>query len=267
MVDLDDAAIDRLCDANYREFSRELARWSGAGGAVVEADGVLLFATASAFPVLVNGVVRLDPRVSADAVLDRAEAWFAERGTGYSLSVHGGRDDDLAERAIQRELLPVADSPQMVCRSPIEGPPPAEGVELRWLAEPDDVDDFVGVQDAAYQSLGMPPGVVAEVVAERNRFLEPHLATVIATLDGRAVAGAQLLLSHGVGGVYFVGVVDDARGRGLAELVTRAVTNAGFARGAAFVGLQASSMGESLYRRMGYEDRYRYRSLARFAGG
>jgi ribosomal protein S18 acetylase RimI-like enzyme len=152
----------------------------------------------------------------------------------------------------------------MVCREPIDGPPPEAGVQLRWLADVEDVDAMVELQDAAYRSLGMPAGVIREVVADRNRMLEPHLATVLALVDGTPVAGAQLHLSHGIGGVYFVGVVEQARGRGLAELVTRAVTNEGFARGAPFVGLQASPMGESLYRRMGYEEIYRYRSVTRF---
>jgi hypothetical protein len=46
--------------------------------------------------------------------------------------------------------------------------------------------------------------------------------------------------------------------------VTRAVTNIGFDLGAAFVTLQASSMGEPIYRRMGYEERYRYTTHTRF---
>lgn len=51
-------------------------------GAIVERDGVLLFATGSAFPVLVNGAFRLDSAVEADAVIDLADAWFSERGRG-----------------------------------------------------------------------------------------------------------------------------------------------------------------------------------------
>ena len=49
-----------------------------------------------------------------------------------------------------------------------------------------------------------------------------------------------------------------ARGRGLVELVTRAVTNLGFDGGAPFVMLQASPMGAAVYRRMGYRGLCRY---------
>jgi hypothetical protein len=50
----------------------------------------------------------------------------------------------------------------------------------------------------------------------------------------------------------------------LGEAVTRAVTNRAFDEGAAVVTLQASPMGEPIYRRMGYEERYRYSTFVRF---
>ena len=72
----------------------------------------------------------------------------------------------------------------------------------------------------------------------------------------RPVSVAQILLSHGIAGVYSVGSLEAARGpdRGA---VTRHVTNLGFDLGATNVQLQASPMGEPIYRRMGYEDLYR----------
>ncbi len=38
---------------------------------MLEADGLLLFATSSDFPVLCNGVFRIDDRVPAATTLDR----------------------------------------------------------------------------------------------------------------------------------------------------------------------------------------------------
>jgi predicted acetyltransferase len=61
-----------------------------------------------------------------------------------------------------------------------------------------------------------------------------------------------------------VGVLPDARGRGLAELVTHAVTQAAFELGAPLVVLQATPMGEPVYRRMGFEQFQTYRGLVRF---
>ena len=71
--------------------------------------------------------------------------------------------------------------------------------------------------------------------------------------------------SHGIAGIYAVGTTEAARGRGLAELVTRAVTNIGFDGGAPLVTLQASPMGESIYHRLGYRELYRYVTHSRSA--
>ena len=256
-----------LAHASYVEFARETARWSGPQGELLERDGVLLYAAVSDFPVSMNGVIRLDPATPAAEVIDRAEAWFGERGRGYSLSTHdhGEGEPDLVTEAAARDLLTIMDSPAMVCDARLsDGAAPA-GVELRLARTPDDIAAFVAINNAAYQTLGMPAGVIAHAVTAPERVLAPHVRTVIAWEAGEPLACAQIVLSHGIAGVYYVGTVEAARGRGLAELVTRTVTNLAFDLGAALVTLQASSMGDPIYRRMGYREVYRYTTHTRFA--
>ncbi|CAN5523874.1 hypothetical protein BH10ACT3_BH10ACT3_18810 [soil metagenome] len=266
LVDLDEPGIGRLCHLNYLEFSRELARWSGPSGAIDEHGGAMMFATGTPFPVTCNGVARLDPTVAAARVIEAADEWFATHDRGYSALICGLEDvdADMALAAAEAGLLEISSSPAMVCARPLDPVVLPPGVELSWLGEDADVSDFVNICDASYQSLGMPADVIVELVRDPARVVEPHLRTVVARLEGQPVACAQLLLSHGIAGVYFVGTVEAARGRGLAELVTRAVTNLGFELGAPFVTLQASSMGESIYRRMGYVELYRYTTFTRF---
>lgn len=256
--------LARACRLNYVEFCRELGRWSGTGGAVEERDGVALWATASDFPVSLNGAVRLDPTTPAGHVLDLADDWFGERGTGFTVNVVEGVDDDLRDAADAAGLLVMRDSPQMVVEAPVTPPPTPEGVTVRWASTAADVERFATVVDTAYQSLGAPPDAIRPTFVALDRVLEPHLHTVLAELDGEVVACAQLVLSHGIGGVYYVATLEAARGRGLGELVTAAVTNRGFEAGATSVGLQASPMGEPIYRRMGYRDLYRQAGLVRF---
>ena len=92
----------------------------------------------------------------------------------------------------------------------------------------------------------------------------PHVVTVGAFDKGALVSGAMVIFSHGIAGVYAVGTAKEARGRGLADLVTRKVTNFGFDGGAPYVTLQATSMGEPIYRRMGYREIYRFVNYTRF---
>ena len=59
----------------------------------------------------------------------------------------------------------------------------------------------------------------------------------------------------------WVACLDDARGKGLGDVVTRRVTNEAFDRGASLVTLEASHFGEHTYARMGYRELYRYAVL------
>lgn len=266
MPTIADDELAELGHLNYLEFGRELSRQGGAGGAVVEQGGLVLHASASSFPVLFNGVWRVDPKVPGADVIARADAFFGERGRGYSVTVrddHEG-DADLAAAADAAGLLPILSSPEMVCRARLDDKPVPTGATLRWVDDRQSLDDFVTVSDLAYSSVGMEPGAVAEAICDLDRVTAPHVHTVVAHLDGAPVAAAMVLLSHSISGVYWVGTTEPARGSGLGEAVTRAVTNRALDAGARAVTLQASPMGEPIYLRMGYESIYRYSTLVRF---
>jgi ribosomal protein S18 acetylase RimI-like enzyme len=265
---LDDDTLATLGHLNLIEFSREMARWSGPAGRITEAGGVLCFAASTDFPVLLNGAFRLDRAVPAAEVIARADAFFGELGRGWTLMLRSNHPDDadLHNAALDAGLLTISSSPEMVVRRPVPDVPVPEDVELRWLDGDATLDDFAAVSDAAYASIGMTAGTFREAVTSAEALVAPHIRTVVAYLDGRPVAAAQTLLSHGIAGVYCVGTLEAARGRGLGDLVTRAVTNRAFDEGARANTLQASQMGEPIYARMGWDELYRYTSLVRFTG-
>jgi len=266
MVELDDDTISRLGHRNYIEFTREFARWSGRNGTVLEEDGLVLHASASPFPVLFNGMWRVDPTVDADEAITRTDAFFGERARGYSIAVRNGwaEDEDLRVAAVAAGLLELSSSPEMVCRQPVELRPLADGVELGWVHDQATLDDFVAVTDAAYATIGMAAGAIAETITDLAAVTTPTVHTVIAYLHGMPVGGAQVILSDTISGVYCVGTIESARGHGIGDAVTRAVTNRAFELGAGAVTLQASAMGEPIYLKMGYEELYRYTTYVRF---
>ena len=99
-----DDVLARLGHLNHLEFAREMARTSGRGGTVEERDGVLLCASGTDFPVLYNSCWRLDDSLPAADAIAVADAWFGERGRGWSLTcreplagstLFAGVDDDL----------------------------------------------------------------------------------------------------------------------------------------------------------------------------
>lgn len=270
MGDLTDDELGALGHLNRLEFERTLARWSGREGSVIERDGVLMWASASDLPVLLNGAAGLDPTIPAAEVVALAEARFDALGRGFCLPLRDRHPVDEAVRsaALDAGLVALSGAPEMAVTEPVDARLLPAGVALHWLDHPahdaPSVADFVEVSDAAYQSLGMPPGTLRTAVAAPHLVDVPGTAVVVATVDGEPAGAAMALLSHGVAGVYFVGTLESARGLGLGDLVTRAVTNRAFDEGARAVTLQASPMGEGIYRRMGYRELYRYTTYVRF---
>lgn len=248
-----------LSDLNYAEALREMARRSG--GAVLDEGGVLLAAGGHPLPVLVNAAMRLDPAVAPAEVLARARRFFAPRRRGFSVIARAHLDADLQAACADAGLLAFGAAPGMVLDRRLPDVPPPPGVTLRRVATTADAAAFAAVMDEAYQSLGMPAGVAAIQLGRLTALAAPHIVTVLAELEGAPAAGAMTIVTHGVAGVYWVGTIAAARGRGLAEVCTRAAGNAGFDLGGRIAALQASPMGEPIYRRMGYVEVTRYPTL------
>jgi hypothetical protein len=237
--------------------------WTGEvdGGAVDRRDGELLFASPSSLPFF-NCVMREEPYGDAAAFLERASEFFFSRGRGFMVYTHPG-DPDLEEAAQAAGMLVVLDRyPEMICRAPL----PALDAELREVENPEDAAAYWRVCDASYPSLGMPEGALAAAFTPEFQLDADRVAACLAVVDGEPVACASLYDAEGVGMIGWVAAVPEVRGRGLAAACTVWATNAGFARGATVVSLQASHMGEDIYRRLGYEELFSYRLYGAMPG-
>jgi hypothetical protein len=231
----------------------------------LEERGVVMHAPASPFPVLFNGAWRVDLALDGDEVISRADDFFGSRSRGYSISVRDelAEDDDLRSAAEAAGLVALVHAPEMVCWEPLEVGALPPSIELRWLGDRSTLDAFLAVSERAYASVGMPVGAISEAITDLRAVTAANVHSVVAYLDGEPVAAAQTVLSHSIAGVYFVGTVERARGTGLGDAVTRAVTNRAFDAGAGAVTLQASPMGEPIYLKMGYKTLYHYSTFVR----
>jgi len=249
----------REAHLNLIESSRRLFELDP--GADIDAGGGWLFgAGRSTHPVISNAAFRIDDGLDPDELLRRAGDFFTPRGRGFAVWARAGaaEDIDLIEAAERAGLQNVYEMPEMVLedRAP-EGPPLPDGIDLRRIDSPDDAALYWRVATEAYASIGFPPEIFA--FYENHEYLwADGAAAFLAEADGRPAAIAMTIVSHGVAGIYWVGSTEEARGRGLGRAVTAAAIDAGLAMGAVSASLQASPMGEPLYRRMGFETIFDY---------
>ena len=89
-------------------------------------------------------------------------------------------------------------------------------------------------------------------------------AEVILVLDGDEPVSTAIAWPGGHdAGIFSVGTPDRFRGRGFGAVATSAAVQAGFDVGASRAFLQASAMGEGIYRRLGFREVSRYLFLGR----
>lgn len=247
------ASVENLADANLIESLREHARWQSPCECVEE-SGLLLVAGPNDLPVgYRNCAVRLDPGVTAEQMLAQARKFFRERRRGFSVLTRASRDRDLEALFPSAGLKQRSDSPCMIIEAPLDVVDPPAGVRIEQLADERHVRDFVSVSAEAYQAIRLPPQETALYFGRPEALLSDRVIGYIAYRDEQPLSTALTIISGKSAGVYWVGTVSAAQRLGLAGFCTRLATNAGFARGARVVTLQASQFGEPIYLRLGYK--------------
>ena len=146
----------------------------------------------------------------------------------------------------------------MVLDEPIKKGAVPSGAKLRWVKDENGVQDFKQVVAEAFHDLGLPQEVSESYFSQAQRVISPYTILTVVYLEGEPAGAAMAMLSHGIAGIYWVGTIKKARGKGLAEYCTREVSNAAFDLGARKVVLQASKFGEPVYLKMGYREITRY---------
>jgi ribosomal protein S18 acetylase RimI-like enzyme len=224
------------------------------GGEALETSDGVLYAFRTDFPAM-NGAI-VAPGGDPARLVAAAREFFGRRGRGFTLYARSEADDHAARDAgmqVVKERMPA-----MVLRTPVAEPGASDGIELRRIGTDEEALGYLRVVEEAFATTRMRPGVLADF--RPATVIGEETAGFVAYADGgEPVAAGSVVLARGIGGVQWVGVVEAARRRGLALLVTAAAANAGFAMGADCAWLEASTMGEPVYARMGFEEVFAYR--------
>ncbi len=242
-----------ISDLHLAEALREQARWVPPSE-ISEADDLLLTACGTRFPVgMWNGAMLLGaPAADPEGCRERVRAWFHARGRGGTLLLRAHADRELAAACARGGWACVSESPAMLLDERV--PPRAlpAGATCRDVTAAD-AGAFGDVIAASYEGLGMPATVTRKTFARPERW-GPHWHARIVFDNDQPAAAAMLLFAQGIAGVYWVGTVPGARGKGYADSLVRALSNHAFDRGVAAVVLQASPQGDPIYRRIGYRE-------------
>jgi ribosomal protein S18 acetylase RimI-like enzyme len=249
----------KLMDLNLAEANREQARFLTPCRNVEQSD-VLYTASGTRCPGgPFNSVLGIgDGCPDPDTTLAYAQSYYSELARGFTVYVRAHVDAALGVACEKAGLVRISDSPGMAIRVRVPASELAPSVELREVTDDGAAAAFTELLAVAYESIGLSGDITRKVFSMPARWRKPHLRSFVLYDHDVPSAAAMLHFSHGIAGVYWVGTIPDARGKGHASAVTRHVTNGAFDAGARAVVLQATPFGEPVYRKLGYEEVTRY---------
>jgi len=228
------------------------------GGAVAETPGLVMCRTPHG--TVATNMAIVTGRIDAPTIRARTRAFYGPTGSPFSVWTR-----EHADRGLEAELgalgfHPIHREPGMTFLPGAGRPaPPPPEVTIRPVTDDAGRAVCAGVMTRAFAVYGAPEASTAEHFASLAGVVGPTTQAYLAYRDGRALAGAMLYMAHGVGGIGWVGTLPEEFGRGYGRAVTWAVIAEGLRRGARFMSLQASPMGEPMYRRMGFTTPTHYR--------
>jgi GNAT superfamily N-acetyltransferase len=256
-------SLEALADLNLAQAARIHHRWQPAARLLDELGLLCHQGTAPIPAPFQNCMIRVEPQLSAAEAIDQADAFFGGASNPYAVLTSTRQDADLIALLPQRGFTQQSDLAVMLADAPLSQPVAPAG----WRVEPvepgepgaqADVADFVQVCAQAYESLGLPSFFTPMFFVERSGLPGPEVSITLARNEaGQAGAAAMTLHTGEVAGLYWVATLPSARGLGLAAACSAQATNLAFEHGARAVALQASPMGDAIYRRLGYREIHR----------
>jgi len=179
---------------------------------------------------------------------------FAGRGVPYTVWTREHADRELSAALDRRGWGRVLTAPAMTCdASDLVMPAVPRDLRLAWVRNDEDRAAYQAVMESAWGIYGIDRTAIGPFFERLEGLEAPDIRAVLGWVGGEPVAGAVLYCLCGVAGIGWVGTLPSASRRGYGAAVTWRAIVAGFERGMRFASLQASPLGEPVYRRMGFQ--------------
>jgi GNAT superfamily N-acetyltransferase len=255
--------LEDQADHHLALATRITHRWQS-GARLLDVDGLQLHQGALPIPApFMNSAIRLNPGLPATDMIARARAIFGGSSNPFAPILFMRHDQDIAELLPAEGFTKQADLAVMLTEQAHSAPALPEGwrielIEGRAWPAGQAHPALPGVVECcaqAYASLGLPAFMTPFFFSQADQVLSSELSIVLARRGDEAPAGVAMVMHTGeMAGLYWVATLPEARGLGLAAACTVAATNLALERGARAVALQASPMGEPVYRRLGWRE-------------
>ncbi len=203
---------------------------------------------------LLNGVLRTRHRPVEQAI-EGAKRQLA--GSTWSWWVGADSDPGTARGLLDRGAELMIDMPIMAID--VTGVTTATGAEdltIRQVSGRSEIAEYV---QAYAEPLGFPAGSVGAAVDGELAFAYPEVIRLAGIVDGKTVGTCTLSLGTDVGALYCIATDKNYRRRGIATALTHEALRLTRDSGRRIATLQASSEGEPVYERIGFQTVGRYR--------
>jgi ribosomal protein S18 acetylase RimI-like enzyme len=204
-------------------------------------------------PVAQFNSVWPDDDASAPA-LEGALGEVAELGLPYSVQVRAGRTPAVEREAERLGLVVETEMPGMLVEA--DGLHDEDVPEMQ-LIRVQTADGLAQALALAAEGFGAPPELFAPLYAPEIAQVEGLAIYVGRVGDVNVTTGVGLTVGEAVG-VFTIATPPAHRGHGYGAAVTALAARDGFAAGARFAYLQSSTLGYSVYRRLGFREVERY---------
>lgn len=193
------------------------------------------------------------------AELGKVLGGLSQMGLQPWLQTREGRHPLVEREAGRLGLEMIETVPGMVCAASKLAVRRAGGVEIERVVDALSLAHAEAVAEAGF---GVPPGSMGALYTQRLA-AAPAIAYYLGRVGRDAVSTAIGVTCAESVGVFNVATVPQCRGRGYGMALTSRAVQDGVVRGAQLAWLQASPLGEPVYRRMGFRQVETYNLFSR----
>lgn len=201
-----------------------------------------------------------DNAPSLDELLPVAQEFFASAKDGWGILVEGDAGHPMEAALRSRNWAIDEDEPAYVLRD-LAAVAARSGSELqvRHALEQAGADAYHEVTCAAFQA---PPALMDTFRPSAAQANDPDIALFVGSVDGVDVSAAGYSRSASTAVLWGVATVEEYRGKGYGDAVSRAALRHGVARGCTTAALRSGPKSRPVYERIGFRYVCQHRTYA-----